>query len=111
MALGLSGEGDGTGLVHDAVARWVSEQLADCPVMTMSISSLVGGETPRSVGTNIEHARVLAGVSEKLPPIVVHRVSSRVIDGAHRVRAAELRGEHLIGPTECLPELPGSHLV
>jgi ParB-like chromosome segregation protein Spo0J len=36
--------------------------------------------------------RALAETSEKLPPIVVHRHTMRIIDGMHRLRAAQLRG-------------------
>jgi ParB/Sulfiredoxin domain len=32
----------------------------------------------------------------QLPPILVQRATSRVIDGMHRVRAATIRGEDLI---------------
>lgn len=42
---------------------------------------------------NLEHVRALAGVEGELPPIVVHRQTMRVIDGAHRLHAARLRGQ------------------
>ncbi|MFJ8753953.1 ParB/RepB/Spo0J family partition protein [Streptomyces sp. NPDC102441] len=42
------------------------------------------------------HARLLAEVETELPPIVVHRSTMRVIDGMHRVQAAEMRGRTTI---------------
>ncbi|MBB4911568.1 ParB/RepB/Spo0J family partition protein [Actinophytocola algeriensis] len=44
-------------------------------------------------GQNDTHARMLADCGATLPPILVQRSSMRVIDGAHRVRAAILRGQ------------------
>jgi ParB-like chromosome segregation protein Spo0J len=58
------------------------------------ITALSTGDSPRLNGANAEHCRVLAESGAELPPIVVHRSTMRVIDGAHRLRAAELRGEH-----------------
>jgi hypothetical protein len=37
--------------------------------------------SPRQGGENDEHARALAESEERLPPIVVHGPSMRVIDG------------------------------
>ncbi|MGP3924211.1 streptomycin biosynthesis protein [Streptomyces sp. 8N616] len=56
-------------------------------------------------GEDTEHVRLLAGLDSELPPIVVHRRTMRVVDGMHRVRAAESRGEeriavHLFDGTE-----------
>jgi len=78
------------------VASWALRQLDDCPCVSKLISSLVLGHTPRRVETHIEHVRVLADVIERLPPILVHGPSGKVIDGAHRVRAALLRSENTI---------------
>jgi ParB-like chromosome segregation protein Spo0J len=39
------------------------------------------------------HAQTLADVETCLPPILVHAKTMRVIDGAHRVRAAIINGE------------------
>ncbi|MFE4670267.1 ParB N-terminal domain-containing protein [Streptomyces sp. NPDC056716] len=41
----------------------------------------------------------LAELDIALPPIIVHRASMRVIDGLHRLRAAQLRGHHTIAVT------------
>ncbi|MEU0666477.1 ParB/RepB/Spo0J family partition protein [Streptomyces lavendulocolor] len=59
----------------------------------MPLDALRTTETPRLSGRNDEHARVLCESPGPLPPIVVHRATMRVIDGAHRVHAARLRGE------------------
>ncbi|WP_103349971.1 ParB/RepB/Spo0J family partition protein [Amycolatopsis sp. CA-128772] len=42
---------------------------------------------------------MLAELDAKLPPILVHRQTGRVIDGMHRLRAAELRGDATIEVT------------
>lgn len=62
----------------------------------VAISELTTGESLRSAGVDEAHARVLAESVEDLPPILVHRETMRVIDGAHRLRAAVLAGaEHI----------------
>lgn len=61
-------------------------------VHTVPVETLRVTESPRSSGENAEHIRMLAGVLDELPPIVVHRRSMRVVDGVHRLRAAQLRG-------------------
>ena len=53
-------------------------------------------DSPRLSGENSEHTRRLAEVADLLPPIVVDRRTMRVIDGLHRMRAAELRGAQTI---------------
>ncbi len=66
------------------------------PVRIVPISELTTGESPRSGGVDEAHAQVLAESVEDLPPILVHRETMRVIDGAHRLRAAVLAGaEHI----------------
>jgi ParB-like chromosome segregation protein Spo0J len=52
--------------------------------------------SPRLSGENLEHTRRLAEVADLLPPIIVHRQTMKVIDGLHRMRAAQLRGEQTI---------------
>ncbi|WP_328701618.1 streptomycin biosynthesis protein [Amycolatopsis pittospori] len=66
------------------------------PVVRVEIDTLSAGESPRSGGESEEHIEVLAGAREELPPILVHRTTRRVIDGAHRVRVARLRGQRTI---------------
>ncbi len=56
------------------------------------IQSLLPADSPRLVGEDVAHTRLLAQTDTTLPPILVHRDSMRVIDGVHRVCAARLRG-------------------
>jgi ParB-like chromosome segregation protein Spo0J len=51
---------------------------------------------PRTAGEDADHVRTLAESATALPPIVVHRPTMQVIDGLHRLRAAQLRGETAI---------------
>lgn len=57
------------------------------------IASLRPGDSPRLGGENRVHAQALAQSEAVLPPIVVQRSTMRVVDGMHRLRAAELRGQ------------------
>ncbi|MFE0459708.1 ParB and winged helix-turn-helix domain-containing protein [Kitasatospora sp. NPDC058965] len=54
------------------------------------------GDSPRFTPVDEGYAARLAATPGELPPILVHRATMRVIDGAHRLRAAELRGERTI---------------
>jgi hypothetical protein len=59
----------------------------------VAISELSPGYSPRVLGENAEHVRILAEAADVLPPILVHRATMRVIDGMHRLRAAIERGQ------------------
>jgi ParB-like chromosome segregation protein Spo0J len=59
----------------------------------LPVSALRPADSPRRAGEDISHIEMLASIEERLPPIVVHRDSMRVIDGMHRLRAAKLRGD------------------
>jgi len=72
--------------------RTRSLSLISGPVVSLPLAALRTQRSPRSLGVDAEHARGLAESIDALPPIVVHRTTMRVIDGAHRVRAAELLG-------------------
>ncbi|MFL6125204.1 ParB/RepB/Spo0J family partition protein [Actinophytocola sp.] len=61
-------------------------------VTEVDLDLLVLGGSPRSTGEDSAHTQLLAETDEPLPPILVHRSTMRVIDGAHRYRAARLRG-------------------
>lgn len=65
-------------------------------VTEVAIAELTLGESPRSAGIDEGHARLLADSDSRLPPLLVHRPSMRVLDGAHRLRAATLRGDDTI---------------
>ncbi|MFD7669182.1 ParB N-terminal domain-containing protein [Streptomyces sp. NPDC059788] len=65
-------------------------------VVDVEISALSVSDSPRIAGENQEHVELLAMADAPLPPIIVHRDTLRVIDGAHRLRAAERRGQDTI---------------
>ncbi|CAM5630766.1 hypothetical protein SALBM135S_00340 [Streptomyces alboniger] len=65
-------------------------------VVEVEIGSLSAADSPRTSGVDQEHVEALAVVETPLPPITVHRPTMRVIDGLHRLRAAELRGQRKI---------------
>ena len=57
------------------------------------VGALRLGDSPRRNGVNESHVRRLAQCDAHLPPIVVHRRTMRIIDGMHRLRAAERNGQ------------------
>ncbi len=78
-----------------AVEGWVRR--GNClPVEDVPVSSIRNSYTPRKSKANEQHIQVLAQSPLPLPPIVIHRTSMRVIDGVHRLRATELRGDSTI---------------
>lgn len=66
------------------------------PAETVPVDSLLSLGSPRLAGEDARHVQVMAESDDVLPPIVVHRPTMRVVDGAHRLRAAALRGEDRI---------------
>lgn len=60
---------------------------------TVPIDSLMPADSPRLDGENLDHVQLLAKSEATLPPILVHRDSMRVVDGMHRLRVAQFRGE------------------
>lgn len=66
------------------------------PTEKVPLSSLIAADSPRRSGESVEHVRRLAQSEESLPAILVHGPTMRVIDGMHRLRAAEMRGEEHI---------------
>lgn len=68
-------------------------ELLGAPGATVPISALLPSDSPRSGGESMEHVQLLAEMATELPPIVVRRSTMRVIDGMHRLRAAELNNE------------------
>ncbi|WP_199434097.1 ParB/RepB/Spo0J family partition protein [Qaidamihabitans albus] len=63
------------------------------PVEFVPIHTLRPADSPRLSGEDNQHAEVLAELGERVPPIIVHRASMRVVDGMHRLRAAVIRQE------------------
>jgi ParB-like chromosome segregation protein Spo0J len=66
--------------------------VVDGTPVRVRISELDMSDSPRLSGIDESHVQVLAGLDEPLPPILVHYGTMRVIDGIHRLRAAQLRG-------------------
>jgi ParB-like chromosome segregation protein Spo0J len=62
----------------------------------LPVASLLPADSPRQAGEDLDHARMLSRLDTRLPAIVVHRETMRVIDGMHRLRAVRLRGSELI---------------
>lgn len=58
------------------------------PPTRVSLSALRAGLSPRLLGEDLRHVQGLAEVADQLPPILVHRGTMKVIDGAHRWRVA-----------------------
>ncbi|MFI5781199.1 ParB/RepB/Spo0J family partition protein [Nocardia sp. NPDC051570] len=89
--IGLSTSG-----IHP-VDRLTGETLSCSNIVELPIADLLPSDSsPRTAGENASHTRMLAESATTLPPIVVHRATMQVIDGLHRVRAAQLRGDTTI---------------
>ncbi|MFI1697686.1 transcriptional regulator [Streptomyces galilaeus] len=65
-------------------------------IISVPISLLLPGDSPRLGGHDADHVTRLVELDTKLPPILVHRGSMRVIDGLHRLMAAFLKGDETI---------------
>jgi ParB-like nuclease family protein len=65
------------------------------PTREVPVSGLSSGVYLRQGGTNAAHVQLLLDVAD-LPPILVQEDGWRVIDGAHRLAAAKLRGDGVI---------------
>lgn len=61
-------------------------------VVTLMISDLLPAHNIRIAGINDEHVRLLMSCPEDLPPLLVQKSTLRVIDGMHRLRAAQAAG-------------------
>lgn len=72
------------------------DKLQRSAVTVVPIRSLLDADSPRLEGEDGEHVRLLAASDAAHPPILVHQPSMRVVDGMHRLRAAELRGRQEI---------------
>jgi hypothetical protein len=76
---------------------WLQMQgLVRTAAVRVPISSLRDADSPRLSGEDAAHIRVLVESGADLPPIIVQRETMRVIDGMHRVRAMQLRGDNEI---------------
>ncbi|MFF8385988.1 ParB N-terminal domain-containing protein [Streptomyces kanasensis] len=68
------------------------ERLRDLPCEVVSIDELMPSLAPREQREDPSHVRLLAETGGTCDPLLVHRATMRVIDGAHRLRAAVMRG-------------------
>jgi hypothetical protein len=59
----------------------------------LQISSLIAADSPRLDGENGQHVAMLSQSGAQLPPILVNRATLRVVDGMHRLRAAQRNGQ------------------
>jgi ParB-like chromosome segregation protein Spo0J len=62
----------------------------------MPIGALLPAESPRLAGEDLDYVRLLSQIGTELPPIIVSSRTNRVVDGMHRFRAAQLRGDKTI---------------
>lgn len=65
-------------------------------VEMIPVERIVIDFSPRIDGEDENYTRALAETEADLPPILVHRDTLTVVDGAHRLRAAALRGDDRI---------------
>jgi ParB-like chromosome segregation protein Spo0J len=79
------------------MAHPVDDGITETQVVTLLIEDLALDDSPRLDGVRADHVQLLAELTDELPAIVVHTETMRVIDGAHRVHAAILRGQSEIG--------------
>nr|UTI67669.1 AptR3 [Actinoallomurus sp. ID145808] len=70
-------------------------EVRDSDTAMVSIAELLPANSPR-LAEDDEHIQVLSEAGTELPPILVHRNTLRVIDGMHRLRAAQRRGDTTI---------------
>ncbi|WP_166354519.1 ParB/RepB/Spo0J family partition protein [Phytoactinopolyspora limicola] len=70
-----------------------SPQKVDRSTQLVVVDQLAGPVFPRVMGVSESHARLLAEVFDRLPPVLVQRDTLRIIDGMHRVRAAAILGQ------------------
>jgi ParB-like chromosome segregation protein Spo0J len=75
-----------------------AEAIERLPVHTLALTRLEPGRPVRGMGTDQAHVQLLAEVPDaaELPPLLVQRASSRIVDGMHRYAAARLRGDEEI---------------
>lgn len=73
----------------------VSESLEDQEVHEVPIAKLLPANSPRTA-TDHGHVRALSEAGDALPPIIIDRATLRVVDGMHRLRAAQYRSAETI---------------
>lgn len=79
-------------LEQNAYLSLFEGKLAQFPTAIVPVRSLLSPDSPRLEGEDDAYVHLLADSEAEFPPLIVHRDTMRVIDGAHRLRAATLRG-------------------
>src|SRR5579859_1962136 len=81
-----------------AAGRLDLKNFEQLPARDVPVGELTPGPYLRQGGTNAAHVRLLADAadSSQLPPVLVQENGWRLIDGAHRLQAARLRGDRTI---------------
>jgi ParB-like nuclease domain len=75
---------------------WAHDWLAsEFTIEQVPTASLVQGDSPRLDGLSKRHAALMLDFID-MPPIIVHRPTMHVIDGAHRLKAATQRHQDTI---------------
>ncbi|WP_167450204.1 ParB/RepB/Spo0J family partition protein [Streptomyces hyaluromycini] len=94
----LPGEGPDTGsdTSYDSLLALRDTMLREGAVELVPLAGITVTDTPRTAGVDGKWALTLSELDTELPPIVVHRPTMTVIDGMHRLRAAQLRGRDRI---------------
>ncbi|MFI8889222.1 hypothetical protein [Streptomyces paradoxus] len=82
----------------------IRDDLLRAPVEIVPLGALRITGSPRRTVEDPAHSRKIADTGAGFPPLLVHRPSMTVIDGIHRLRAAELRGR----PTVAVRYFDGS---
>lgn len=89
-----------SGLADVVLARRLADRdeppAGDPACEIVSCALLKPADSPRLDGESLDHIRVLAEAGVSWPPILVDRRTMRVVDGMHRLRAAQLRGESTV---------------
>lgn len=67
--------------------------IAALPVVEVELSRLSSVCSPRTSGEDPDHVETLLSAEAELPPILVHRPTMRVLDGLHRLKVAQVRGD------------------
>lgn len=68
-------------------------------VHSYPIALIMLGDSIRSTGISAKHTRRLIESTDQLPPILIHRSTRKVVDGVHRLRAAQEAGRATIDVT------------
>jgi ParB-like chromosome segregation protein Spo0J len=71
-------------------------EIESIPVVEVPTRSLLLGFSPRLAGPSEENVHRLAELDRPLPPVLVLRSTNQVIDGTHRLLAAQRRGQQMI---------------